>query len=127
MEIVEFDDRKLSPEVRSMLQHLTPKTTAAGAAQVTSLKRALTNPASAAQYLELYERFPNRVLRTLQNPTYVNDQMRRLLNDFRDVSSRKTLEALRLHRPGQLHRLGQLLHRVGVRLRELGGARRLSR
>jgi hypothetical protein len=79
---VEFNRESLNPQVKEMLKHLRPSTTPGGAAEEESLLRTLARADSATKYLDLYERFPNRVIRKLRNPQSVNTQMRRLLNDY---------------------------------------------
>jgi hypothetical protein len=55
-----------------MLKHLRPSTTTGGAGEELTFLRTLTKPAMASQYLELYEKFPNRVIRRLSGPQSVN-------------------------------------------------------
>jgi hypothetical protein len=89
---VEFDRAKLSPEVTEMLQHLRPSRTTKGASSELTLLRTLTKPAMASEYLEVYEKFPNRMITALSRQQHVSDRVRELVKGVRDGAITKDLE-----------------------------------
>jgi hypothetical protein len=98
-QIVEFDRSSFSPEINEMLSHLRPSTTTSGAAKELTFLRSLTKPSVAAQYLELYENFPNRVIRRLSGPQAISDQMRRLLDDYKEGKLTRDISEAELRAP----------------------------
>jgi hypothetical protein len=115
---VDFDRTKLSPEVLEMLKHLRPTRTQKGAANELRLLRTLAKPDEAAFHLEVFERFPNRMIKALSRQQNVADRVRELVNAVRsgeiNVDEARTPTPIRMDSSGD-----ELLVPVDKEFREM--------